>query len=130
MPQNYGAAFGGAWRGARMSSEIVITILIFQVIVYGLVYPRLVGIDVSKARIYDAVATGVLLIILWVRFGDIDAQYRFIFFDTNWLIFGFLVYEILAFVAWSFYFNFKGKPELFKELYLLAPQDPKDSGAN
>ncbi|MEY3408028.1 MAG: hypothetical protein RL038_1089 [Actinomycetota bacterium] len=113
-----------------MGSEIVTTILVFQAVVYGLVYPRLVGIDVSKARIYDAVATGVLLVILWLQFGDLDARYRFIFFDTNWFVFGFLVYEILAFVAWSFYFNFKGKPELFKELYLMAPQNPKDSESN
>ena len=105
-----------------MASEVVSTILIFQAIVYILVYPRLVGVDDSKARVYDAAMTAVALIIVWVRFGSAGGDYRFIFFDTNWFVFGFLVYEIFAVVAWMLYFNFKGDPTAFRALYVMTPK--------
>lgn len=93
------------------------TILAIQLIAFWLVFPKVVNVDVSKARAYDAIATALTLFVVWILYGQSAPSFRFIFFDTNWFIYGLLVYELLALINWYLYFKRKNVPQNFRALY-------------
>ena len=113
-----------------MGNELLVVLIVLAALAlsYLWIYPRFAGDSPTKLAWLDAGVGVVVFAIVAAIFWQSDPTFRFIFFDTNWFVFGLLTYVALEIPLFALYL--KARNISWREYYgfSAAPKGSPDAG--
>jgi hypothetical protein len=112
-----------------MGNELLVVLIVLAALAlcYLWIYPTFAGESPKRLAWLDLGAGAIVFAIVAVIFWQSDPVFRFVFFDTNWFVFGLLTYTILEIPLFALYL--KARNISWGDMYgtMLAPKGSPDA---